>query len=531
MSSPKSDESDSEGILDVAVIGGGVSGAYSAWRLTESGAPRRRVALFELSDRIGGRLHSVVPDGMPNLRAEVGGMRFLSVQTLVMGLVKKLELPYRDFPLGDDHNLFYLRGRRFHPSDFAKAEKIPYFLEPGEAGREPRALMLDVMEKIAPGCLKMGPREFQAAKSTMRYEGRPLHEWGFWDLLERFLSVEAIHLIRDAAGYDGVTGNINCSDMIALATHHLGSKPDVLTLREGLDALPRALADRFVENGGALHMRHRLLTFAREDDGTLRLVFKVVGESGTVIRRARSVILAMPRRSLELLAMDCPLFKSDRFIEDLQSVAPRPAAKIFLGYDRPWWRDIGITSGRSDTDLPLRQCYYFGTEGEQPGAGASNENSLLMAGYHDGASVDFWSGFMGRGFLSRRLEHARSGDIVISDPRDVPGAMAAEAERQIRRIHGDATTIPDPYTALYFDWEQDPYGGAWHTWRIHAESESVMPRIRKPIADLPVHICGEAFSQEQGWVQGALHTAEHVLRDYYGMTAPDFVPDDHYLGP
>src|SRR3954466_14941219 len=77
---------DDESMLDVAVIGGGVSGAYVAWRLlgpeadqspllqrlraARGGAPLR-VGLFEQSDRIGGRLWSVAPPGMPHVRAEL----------------------------------------------------------------------------------------------------------------------------------------------------------------------------------------------------------------------------------------------------------------------------------------------------------------------------------------------------------------------------------------------------------------------------------------------------------------------------
>ena len=45
--------------LDVAVVGGGVSGAYSAWRLQTERGPAERIALFEYSNRIGGRLFTV----------------------------------------------------------------------------------------------------------------------------------------------------------------------------------------------------------------------------------------------------------------------------------------------------------------------------------------------------------------------------------------------------------------------------------------------------------------------------------------
>ena len=38
--------------IDVAIVGGGVAGTYAAWRIA-SEQPHLRVALFEMSDRIG----------------------------------------------------------------------------------------------------------------------------------------------------------------------------------------------------------------------------------------------------------------------------------------------------------------------------------------------------------------------------------------------------------------------------------------------------------------------------------------------
>src|SRR5690348_1069639 len=65
--------------LDVAIVGGGVAGAYAAWRL-RSDRPDQSVALFEMSNRIGGRLRSVAFPQAPHLFGDVGGMRFLEAQ-------------------------------------------------------------------------------------------------------------------------------------------------------------------------------------------------------------------------------------------------------------------------------------------------------------------------------------------------------------------------------------------------------------------------------------------------------------------
>ncbi|MEF9672656.1 NAD(P)-binding protein [Pseudomonas sp. PCH446] len=134
--------------LDVAVVGGGVSGTYSAWRLQQVHGDTQNIALFEYGDRIGGRLFSINLPGLPNVVAEVGGMRYIpgpDGHVLVDNLVKHLKLPSQDFPMGapkpvySKNNLFYLRGKRFRYRDFVEApEKIPYDLAWSERGFCPR---------------------------------------------------------------------------------------------------------------------------------------------------------------------------------------------------------------------------------------------------------------------------------------------------------------------------------------------------------------------------------------------------------
>ena len=104
--------------LDVAIVGGGVSGAYSAWRLQQTLGTELSIGLFEYGDRIGGRLFTVTMPGLPHVKAEVGGMRYIpSSHLMVAGLVARLGLAIKDFPMGAGGdvgakcNLFYLRGK------------------------------------------------------------------------------------------------------------------------------------------------------------------------------------------------------------------------------------------------------------------------------------------------------------------------------------------------------------------------------------------------------------------------------------
>src|SRR4051812_6764275 len=98
--------------LDVAIVGGGVAGAYTAWRLGRA-QPNLRIRLFEMSDRIGGRLRSVAFPQAPQLVGELGGMRFLEAHRHVFNVVKSLGLPQRGYPVFEAGDRLALRGKSF----------------------------------------------------------------------------------------------------------------------------------------------------------------------------------------------------------------------------------------------------------------------------------------------------------------------------------------------------------------------------------------------------------------------------------
>ncbi|MBV8592236.1 MAG: FAD-dependent oxidoreductase, partial [Acetobacteraceae bacterium] len=69
-----------------------------------------------------------------------------------------------------------------------------------------------------------------------------------------------------------------------------------------------------------------------------------------------------------------------------------------------------------------------------------------------------------------------------------------------------------PCSYAYQDWGKDPYGGGVNFGQLHADSDRASKRMINPITDLNIYVCGEAYSRDyQGWVEGALETAEKVV--------------------
>ena len=531
--------------LDIAVVGGGVSGAYSAWRLQQERGADARIALFEYSDRIGGRLFTVTLPGMPNVKAEIGGMRYIPTQhPVVTNLINHLKLPTKDFPMGapapvgSNCNLFYLRGRHLRLHELADAAKVPYNLAWSEQGLGPTNLQVQVMNNIYPNFANLSLCD----QMKVKVFGKPIWQYGFWDLMYRVLSNEGYQFMKDAGGYDANVANANAVTQLPATEYNDETK--FLTLRDGYDQLPITLADRFGKMAGGVPQKNRVkmnhrLAEIQKGSGQYRytLIFEptVTQDRKTVVKaaepikvRAKQLILAMPRRSLELIKAD--FFFEDAWLKaNIPSVLIQSAFKLCLAYERPWWRALGLVAGRSVTDLPIRQTYYFGTEAEQEN-GLPFLNSLLMASYNDISTVPFWKGLEhGEEFKGYRPSCLEPGvtDIVPRMEFQPTDEMVYVANKQVAQVHA-LPEIPKPYSAVYHSWNEDPYGGGWHEWKANYRLDQVMCRMRKPVEGEDIHIVGEAYSYGQGWVEGALDTAESTLKDFFGLKKPTWLPKKDY---
>jgi len=138
--------------------------------------------------------------------------------------------------------------------------------------------------------------------------------------------------------------------------------------------------------------------------------------------------------------------------------------------------------------------------------------------------------------------HVREMSLAMAEEPGffpAPPEMVRHAQEQLRLLHFNQALpdpIPDPngepgdLLAAYKDWGHDPYGGGWNFWSPGVNVKAIMEGIRRPFADENLFIMGEAYSGNQGWVEGALTTAEHVLRDYFHLKPAVWQPEHVYLG-
>ena len=527
---------DNDAPLDVAVVGAGISGVYTAWRLRTAlpvagGGPLPTVKLFESSRRIGGRLLSLTPPEMDGIPCELGGMRFLSTHDLLTSVLRYLRLETVPMPSDQPENLAFLRGFRFRRKELKRHAALPYRLSYAEEGLDPGELLVAyALNKIIPGATEMSLEHLEEEARTAHFEGRPLYKQGFWNVLDRVLSNEGYALAMDASGYDCLTSNWNAADAIPFLLADFASAK-YYKIVPGFDAVPLRLAKAFEDAGGECRLEMTLRSIAY-DRGSHRLRLRF--EDGTTVS-ARRVVLALPRRALELLEPTGVFDPSLRHAGELRaligSVRPIPLFKLFLCYEYPWWRTVGVHTGRSVTDLPIRQCFYWAVKDSEDGK-AMRGRAAMLASYDDERYTTFWGGLKWDHENAYRPRAARGleGPLHPVDRRPVsrqwddylpPRIMVEEAHRQLVEMHG-LGYAPLPYTAAFQDWQVDPYGGGVHFWKSGVRSWEVESRMLKPVADIPLFVCGEAYSRRQGWVEGALSTAEGMLQEHFHLPAPKF---------
>jgi len=492
--------------LDVAIIGGGVSGAYAAWRLRQQ-RPHLRIRLFEQSDHIGGRLHSIAFPQAPHLVAEAGGMRFLEAHRHVSHTVKRLGLPTREYPIDRVDNRVMLRGKNLAYADIAAGRaRFPYKVP--DKDQAPQAdYFMRAVEDVLPNASHMKPADWAKLRRGYRFKGKLLQDWTNRDLLLQGMTAEELALTEDSSGYDDwIDGETGLDEMDYFFVHDDESKP-FFTIAGGYQQLPLTLAAQARQIGAGVSTNAKLTSLVPTNDG-YTLTIGTAGRQTTL--SAGRVILALPRRGLEGIA-NFPEAKADaRFTSLIASVKPIPACKSLILYKRPWWRDHGLVEGRNITDMPARQFYMLGSETTRLPSEDTNGYGVLMA-YCDMKSVATWKALAGKtdtfGFAS----------LAGNSP------LAREVHREATLVLGN--TPEQPLAARFQDWSVDPHGGGWHYYALGHDGLADFAAMLKPLPNRELYVIGEAYSLAQGWVEGALERAETMLQRHFGLAAP------RWLGP
>lgn len=586
---------------DTVVVGGGVAGMYTAWQLRLKG---QNVALFELSQRWGGRIETIMMGGR-RFKAEFGPMRYEEKgQPELLKLVRALKLSFSPFPAYQS----------------AQAEFPQYQLDAEEArwNKRPLDLMLmgilRLLGKYRNGMTKPQMQEevrklvaagLQNLRATARYEGKLLWKRGFWNALSDVLSHQAVLKIRDTGNfYHLLPDNPNAIEWMIFWLRGLDPDDRLVGIKGGSKMISEGLERVLKETKVDMHLEHRLVSLEQQNDGLVHLDF--VGQVPKV--RAKNVVLALPKAALRALETQSSkgLFPAP-ILRDLGSVIPIPLLKCFFVTDEPWWDELTQPQTRANT-MPSREVHYYQEHSLQlrEDRHAAYREALNRRVVHPlmyeeflaaGIRLEREQRVMGLGKLGWRIHShsdrqsffVRAADFSVFNRKgwgmvmvytDRPATeywndyikdkenhgqaelngderlknrfvkfLARRLQAQMEALRGTLTEaypdVPEPecwatYRGLdlealeekmrqavkefgIHDWGRAPHGAACHTWRPNEKSWEVMDRMKAfrlkyaaPNGRGNIHICGEAYSEYQGFIEGSLSSSNAAIAAIVG---------------
>ena len=561
-----------------AIAGAGPAGLYTAYRLLSNVLQAGdTLLLYEWSDaHVGGRIHTYYFEGgdANGQYVEAGGMRFstdpnfpASIQTghvVLQNLICEMELQGSvvRFFMSDPYRLYYLRGINFYEQDIATTT-LPYNFDANYQASYSGLVAETVFGKLteaftqttqswtrAQWCVYFANGTVPSEVATATFPaGTSIQDVGYWNLLYDQLGDEGFDFVTDANGFTSNTINWNSADAMQSNTE-FGDDSVYSRIQGGYSLLFQALAQS-VENLGMkvqgttpIVMGTQLSGF-EYDAGSCQFTLSLANATDSWTANCDVLFLAMPRRSLELVAAgsspDNPLNQESVKLY-IESSLDQPAYKVALLFDQPWWSDGTIcrytpnldpsgAGGPTMTDLPLRQVYYFGNDA--PGATGGGPY-VLLASYDDMQFINFWQEMelTGDRTIPGSMDYQPLNGPTLVDPS---GQMVQLLLSQLASVHGaNVADVPLPTQALFQDWGRNPYGAGYHGWAAHYNICEAMQLICRPgniTGDeyMSLYIVGSCYSIDQAWVEGALGTSEYVLQTYFG--APPFrdVPEGYTL--
>lgn len=245
------------------------------------------------------------------------------------------------------------------------------------------------------------------------------------------------------------------------------------------------------------------------------------------------VILALPNLPLKTLALKSyngNVF-TDETIKDIDSVFGFPMTKCFVGVSKAWWRMYGEDeemANEAALQLPTREVHYCTSQKFRQKENVKNYEDCpqgMILAYADRPASAFWGNYV------------ESPDEQVK-PEVWPGKSTGQKNQKNQRLVKKLLHIirENAPKSLMFkldtrgksefneediifygirDWGREPYGAANHSWRPERKSWEIQDRLSaiKIIgeAEASVHVCGEAYSDYQGFIEGALRSAVYIL--------------------
>lgn len=488
--------------IDMVVVGGGITGTYLARRLATQ-FPNFKILLIEKSNRIGGKLLSsyLGPDDNPyNTALEFGAMRlFPSIQPRISKLVDLLDLTKVEVPYSVPQNLFSGRTKTFTNNQLFPNTEEAYFLEPSEQNV---VVFSTINDNIYAKFEEYGvdPSPLYEPR-VVAFKNPGLSGLCFHSEVtkgETPISTENYRRYADITGYTSFF--FGSGNYAALAYENISLNDydaSQFFVEEGYQQVPVGCVETFtvipfdnlknrrnIANSSIL-MNTELLSFTPTNDN--KVLMTVSNGIENVTFKSKKLFVTVPIDTLGSIG-GFPTGYYNQFEPALRKL---PLFKVFLQYDTNWWDSLGFTIGRSTTEMPINQVWFY------------NDNTLMV--YAVGQDAEFW------GPQLPTLEQISLTDVYPS--------FLSYLMSFIKKVFNEYTDVPFPDK---IGWKYWTVGGCfWNNLDVTSPNKSIydieMEMVNVFGEQGNVNYISNDISLNQGWTEGSIELVDQFLKDKFNM--------------
>ncbi len=314
---------------DLIIIGGGISGLYTLYKIIKNKINCKSITLYEKNNYFGGRIYSFhVKKNNFKFLFEAGAARFCK----------------------ERHLLFYklicdLKLQKYLMSGSAEIQFIPS--------------TKDYLNKNE--LLKKSPYDFinKVIKKSSAYSYFTLIKYTFIQFVKKYklLKKDEIKYLHDSFGYSGEISSMNAYNAIHMFKSDLNKKYHYYSLKCGLSKLIQYMIQYIKKHSKNYNIQilnqNEVKNIIKNKDSTYTCVINDIQKKKIYEVDCKKVVCALQKSALLKYDIFKPLYK------ELNSVEAKPLCRIYMifkvGANGVWFKDYGkiTTNNENRYMIPL----------------------------------------------------------------------------------------------------------------------------------------------------------------------------------
>lgn len=304
-------------IKDLIIIGGGISGLYTLYKIIKNKIKCNSISLYEKNNYFGGRIYTYF---YKKFKFETGAARFCK----------------------EKHLLFYKLI-----CDLFSKDELKKYLSLGGA----EIKFIPKSSNYNAELIKKSPYYFinQVIKKSTVFSYHTLIKYTFIQFVKKFklLKREEIKYLNDSFGYSGEINSMNAFNAIHMFKSDLNKKYHYYSLECGLSEVIKRMISYIVKNshGSKIEILNgiEVKNIIKKDDSNYTCIINDIQKNITYEMETKKVVCAIQKSAL----LKYPILKPIQ--KELNSVESKALCRIYMifkvGSNGVWFKDYGkITS-------------------------------------------------------------------------------------------------------------------------------------------------------------------------------------------